>query len=365
VSARARNSDPAPLTPTQLSTLTAAATRELLWGLREVRSTVRAWRGRAAAIPDPMLRRHALDALDDKRPLLDGAALFWTLPRTRNLELIRLLVAFQILANFHDHAGERAGHGAVEAAASIRTLGAVLDIHRPWRGYFVGSPPPDDGYLDSLAFTCRSVAASLPHYDDIRPILIDHAARAEVMDIDHDARSVDRLEQLERFATARLAHPDMFWWEAAAGAPSMMSVHVALALAADKRTTPDEHARAADAYIWVGTIASLLDNYIDQHADTATDTHNYMDYYDSRESSLERMTFLIERALREVSSLPRGQRHLVLVASMIAMYLTSDSARGSQLRSSTRALTARSGTLTRALMPLLAGWRLVYREGDA
>jgi tetraprenyl-beta-curcumene synthase len=365
VSARARHPDPAPLTRTQLSALTAAATRELLWGLREVRATVRAWRARAEAIPEPTLRRHALGALDDKRPLLDGAALFWTLPRARHLKLIRLLVAFQILANFHDHAGERAGRGAVEAAASIRMLGLVLDVRRPWRGYFAESPAPDAGYLDALALTCRSAIASLPRYDVIRPILIDHAARAEVMDIDHDARGDDRPEQLQRFATARLAHPDMYWWEAAAGAPSMMSVLSILALAADKQSTTDELARAADAYVWVGTVASLLDNYIDQHADLATDTHNYMDYYGSRESGMERVTFLIERALREVSSLPRGERHLVLVASMIAMYLTSDSARETHLKSSTRALAARSGTLTRALMPLLAGWRLVYREADA
>jgi tetraprenyl-beta-curcumene synthase len=365
VPARACDRDPAPLTPAQLSALTAAATRELLWGLREVRATVRAWRARAAAIPDPMLRRQALDALKDKRPLLDGAALFWTLPRARHSELIRLLVAFQILANFHDHAGERAGHGSVEAAASIHTLGTVLDVHRPWRGYYAGSSPPDAGYLDALALTCRSAGTRLPHYAVIRPILIEHVARAEVMDIEHDVGAADRPEQLERFATDRLAHPGMHWWEAAAGAPSMMSVLVALALAADERATPDELARAADAYVWVGTVGSLLDNYIDQRSDLARGVHNYMAYYEDGERAVERVAVLIERALHEVARLPRGERHLVIVASMVAMYLTSDSARGSRLTSSTRALAARSGTLTRALMPLLAGWRLVYREADA
>jgi tetraprenyl-beta-curcumene synthase len=365
VPARARDRDPAPLTPAQLNALTAAAARELLWGLRAVRATVRAWRARAAAIPDPTLRRQALDALDDKRPLLDGAALFWTLPQGRHPELVRLLVTLQILANFHDHAGERAGRGCGEAAASIRTLGLILDVHRPWRGYFAGSLPPDGGYLDALAHTCRSISARLPQYEVIRPILSEHTARAAVMDIEH-ATAADRPGQLERFAVVRLAHPpDMEWWEAAAGAPSMMSVLVALALASDERATPDELARAADAYVWVGAVGSLLDNYIDRHDDLTTGSHNYMDYYDSPESGVARVTVLIERALREVASLSRGHHHRVLVASMIAMYLTSDSARGSRLRSSTRALATRSGTLTRTLMPLLAGWRLVYREADA
>jgi tetraprenyl-beta-curcumene synthase len=366
VPARVRDQDPAPLTPAQLSALAAAATRELLWGLREVRETVRTWRARAAAIPDPTLQRHALDALNDKRPLLDGAALFWTLPRARRPDLLRLLVTFQILANFHDHAGERAGHGCAEVAGSIRTLGAVLDVERPWGGYFAGSPPCDGGYLDALALACRSASARLPHYDVIRPILIEQTARAEVMDIDHDAGAADRPERLERFATARLADPPgMQWWEAAAGAPSMMSVMVALALAADEGTTAQELTHAANAYLWVGAVGSLLDNYIDQRDDLATGAHNYMAYYASPEDGLERVAALIERALHEVSSLPRGERHRVIVASMVAMYLTSDSARGAGFRSSTRMLAARSGTLTRALMPLLAGWRLAFREADA
>jgi tetraprenyl-beta-curcumene synthase len=331
-----------------------------------VRKTVREWRRRAAAIPDLRLRHDALAALQDKRPLLDGAGLFWILPRERQPDLIRLLVTFQILANLHDHAGERAGHGATEAAGSVRTLGLVLDAHRPWRGYFAGSPPPDGGYLDALALTCRSATLRLPHYGSVRPILIDHAARAEIMDIDHDATAADRPERLRRFTSDRIAHPrDMRWWEAAAGAPSMMSVIVALALAADERTTRDELSRATDAYIWVGAVGTLLDNYIDRDDDRATGTHNYMAYYAGRDGGAERLAAVIERTLLEVASLPRGELHLVIVASMIAMYLTSDSARGARLRSSTRALAARSGSLTRALIPVLAAWRVVYRETDA
>jgi hypothetical protein len=71
------------------------------------------------------------------------------------------------------------------------------------------------------------------------------------------------------------------------------------------------------------------------------------------------------RALEEVSSLPCGERHLVIVASMVAMYLTSDSARGPGLETATRSLVARSGALTRAPVPMLTGWRRAYREFDA
>ena len=71
------------------------------------------------------------------------------------------------------------------------------------------------------------------------------------------------------------------------------------------------------------------------------------------------------RSLREVAALRHGERHVLIVTSMTAMYLSSDGARGDELRATTRRLVAGGGTLTRALLPILRAWRLAYREMDA
>jgi tetraprenyl-beta-curcumene synthase len=368
VPATARHRDPAPLSLSQVSALIAAATRELVWGLRSVRTTVRHWQARAAAIPDPVMRRDALAALSDKRPLLDGAALFWILPTRRHQELVELLVAFQILANFHDHAGERAGAGATSEAAvagSIRTLGAIVDVERPWPGYFGTGPRADGGYLDALADTCRSASARLPGYGMARATLIAETRRAEVMDIEHQADRHARPLLLRRFAEQLGDDNGMEWWELAAGAASLMTAIVTLALAADERTTSDDLRRATDAYILVGGVGSLLDNYIDQRDDARTGAHNYMTYYPTPEIAGERLGLLIERALREVGALRRGEHHLVIVASMTAMYLTSESARSDVLQARTRELIGRGGALTKLLVPMLRAWRGAYAESDA
>jgi hypothetical protein len=317
-------------------------------------------------IPDPSMRRHALEALRDKRPLLDGAALFWILPAKRHRDLVKLLVAFQILANFHDHAGERAaGRVGGKAAGSIRTLGAVVDLEAPWDGYFDDEKPVDGGYLDALAQTCRAVSGQLPLYAAARGALIEQTSRARVMDIEH-VPGRDRPERLKRFALTQLAVPgDQEWWEVAAGAASLMAALVAIALAADEQASAEEIERAVRAYSWVGTVGSLLDNYIDQADDAATGAHNYMSYYPTRDAAEERLGVLIERAHREAGDLPRGERHLVIVSSMTAMYLTSDSAQSETLRPSTINLLERGGALTRILVPILSAWRVACGERDA
>ena len=86
-----------PLCASQIASLLRATARELVWGLPAVAHEVETWRVRASRIPDPTIRADALDALQSKRPNIDGAALFWTLPDRRDPNLLRLLVAYDIL----------------------------------------------------------------------------------------------------------------------------------------------------------------------------------------------------------------------------------------------------------------------------
>ncbi|MDB5862194.1 MAG: hypothetical protein JWQ76_5883, partial [Ramlibacter sp.] len=120
--------DPAPVTARQLAALGRSATLELGWGLRAVRHELKGWRTRALAISDPVVRRDAIAAQEDKRVLVDGAALFWTLPRRRSRELLRLLVAFQTLANYLDNASERAAAAGEADAGTAAVLVAALDV---------------------------------------------------------------------------------------------------------------------------------------------------------------------------------------------------------------------------------------------
>jgi tetraprenyl-beta-curcumene synthase len=355
---------PAPLSISQLSALGAGAARELGWGLGSVRTELDGWRTRASAIPDPSLRSDALRAQAEKRVLVDGAALFWTLPRRRQPELLRLLVAFQTLANLIDHTSERAARGdGAERASSILLLLDAVDIDRPLVGYDAEPPVADGGYVHALVQACRAGCATLPHYRAVREMLLREVNRARSFDIEHDPDEGRRAERMKQFADCEFGDTtDGMWWELTAGASSLLTAIVLLALATDEQMTKHDLRRAVDAYAWAARVSALLDNYIDQFDDATSGAHNYLAYYPATEVAVHRMSVLVDRTLREVGALRNGERHLVIVASMIAMFLSSDSARSRSLRGSTRALAAHGGALTRLLMPILRAWRVAYGQ---
>jgi hypothetical protein len=76
--------------------------------------------------------------------------------------------------------------------------------------------------------------------------------------------------------------------------------------------------------------------------------------------AIERVAQLLKRCLREASELRDGERHIVIAASMTALYLSKDSARSPAMRESTRRLAAAGGSLTQLLVPVLRLWRTAY-----
>lgn len=343
----------------QLGALAACAARELIWGLRAVRREVTVWRSRAGAIDDPLDRAEALAALADKRPLLDGAALFWVLPRQRRPDLVRVLVAFQILVNFHDRAGERATTiGQPQRGERIGTLAHALDP-----GRCLPSAYRECAYLEALALTCRHGSTALT--PAARLLLITTARQASAMDLEHGLEGRDRGALLLRFAQVEWGErDDLSWWELTAGSSALLAAIAILALGAEEA---DQHEleRVADLYLAVSTVSTLLDHYIDRDADRASGAHNYFTYYADDATGVRRLAELIDRTLRDAGRLRRGLRHRVVIAAMVAMYLTSESARRDAMRDSTAELLRASGSLTRLLVPILWTWRTVVGERDA
>jgi tetraprenyl-beta-curcumene synthase len=63
-----------------------------------------------------------------------------------------------------------------------------------------------------------------------------------------------------------------------------------------------------------------------------------------------------------VRGLHRGRRHAVLVACVVSMYLSKDSARTEQAREQTGRLVRAGGSLARLLAPVLRLWRIAYAQ---
>jgi tetraprenyl-beta-curcumene synthase len=358
--------DPIPLSARQLGALAGAAARELVWGLNAVSQEIRHWKRLARLIPEAPIREDALATLARKRAHIAGAALFWTLPERRDPGLLRLLVTYEITLEFLDNVHERAG-GRANGRQLHRALVEALDPTMPISDYYLLHPWRDDGgYLRALVQACRVGCHSLPRYPETRELLLQGARRcAEVQSLNHEAEVLACGGGLRDWAEAEFGRQaDASWWEMTAAASSSIGTHALLALAACPHR--QNWARVNAAYVpWLCAVSTLLDSYADAAADAPRGAHSYLDYYADREAAVMRLSELIRRSAREASGLPDGDRHSVILACMLAMYLSNDRVRTPAMRSSTARLVAAGGSLTRVLLPVLRLWRITYRQRSA
>jgi tetraprenyl-beta-curcumene synthase len=359
--------------------------RELVWGLWEVSREVRHWRARAAGIPDAALRIDALRSLADKRASTDGAALFWILPDRRSPNLLRLLVAFEVMADFLDSASERGAHagtgGGVHAGTESRVhpgtesgvqlhlaLSEALDPgaplsayyrHHPWRG--------DGGYLQALVAACQGRCARLASYERVRAAAIRAATLARVLGINHEPDPATRDAALRAWARVQArGWSELAWFESTAAASGWLTVLALLALADGGEGEPLHEHRVLDAYAaylpWISLAGTMLDSYVDWAQDIAEGEHSYVAHYPSAREAVERLAQLVREATLRARALPDGSRHTVIVACMVAMYLSKDSARTPQMCAGTRCVVRAGGSLARLLLPVLRVWRVLYAQ---
>jgi tetraprenyl-beta-curcumene synthase len=355
----------APVTTHQLRALTLSAGRELMWGLCEVKAELSQWRKRAHAIPDSSTRDHAIAAMDEGRVLVDGAALFWILPPRRRRELLRLLVAFQTLLNFFDLALEREARGPDKRPGSWMWLAReALDLTRPPPVREIQAQLGDDGgYLSALVMACRGGCANLPNYQHAHGLLVREATRSRAFEIEHDRDAPRRSATMQAHVAQHFSEvTDIACWELVGGASALLTAMAVLALAADEATTPDDLLQAADAYVWVASAAALLDSYVDRPADVCSGAHNWFDYYPTDAHATRRAAELLQGAVSRISALRNAERHVVIVGSMAALALSSDTARRTDLREITATMARSGGGMTRLLIPILRTWRMAYRR---
>jgi tetraprenyl-beta-curcumene synthase len=354
------------------------------------------WQRRARRIPDPVLRRLALDALA-KRGNIEGAAAFAAFaPRARRAKVTRATSAFQAAYNLLDMLGEQPspdpvldgrrlhealvyavtprgdarGNETVAAASGNGTGRTGGDPRKP------AGPAPldwyehhpqrrDGGYLDELIEECRDAFAELPAHLACAPSAQAAAARIvafQSLNLSKSQGEHTGLEQWAREATP--AHTGLQWWETAAAAGSSLGVHVLIAAAAEPLLDAGEVRALAQAYFpWIGGLHSLLDNLIDKREDEAAGHRSLIEYY-GPEQAAQRMRWIAEQALHKAGELPHSRRHVVILAAMIGNYLATPEAHSPELKPIGASVLATVGALERPTMLTFELRRLPTRLAD-
>jgi tetraprenyl-beta-curcumene synthase len=324
------------------------------------------WKALARAIPDGPIREDALSALFDKRGQTDGAAMFSILPRTRNLSLLRLLVAYQIIWDFLDSVNERGAHVGVANGRQLHlALIDALDPGRPISDYYRHHPwREDSGYLRALVGVCRESCAELPSYERVRRLVIEEAGRAQVLALNHEPDPAHRDSMLRAWASREFPQGhDASWFELSGASSAGLTIFALLALASEPTCIEGEIARTRCAYFpWTSTLAAMLDSYVDQAEDTANGDHSYIDHYPTSELAIDHVCLMVKRCLREARTLENSEKHILIVTSMVAMYLSKDSASTPAMRGATKRIVNTGGSLTRTLLPILRLWRIACSQ---
>jgi tetraprenyl-beta-curcumene synthase len=326
------------------------------------------WRAHAAEIPNATIREDALAALKHKRPNTDGAALLWVIPARRCPRLLRLLVAYEIMGDFLDSLVEHGAHmGIVNGRQLHLALVDAVDIDRPISDYYLHHPWQDDGgYLPRLVEACRYGCATLPSYRSVRPLLIRAARLAQVQGLNHELDMTLREAVLQAWAVQEGdAGSGLGWYETAGAASAWLTVLALMAVAAEPEPSGTQAHEVFLAYFpWIALAATLLDSYDDLIEDQLNNANSYLARYGSFDLVVQRVKELVRRATCEARALHNGERHAVIVASMIALYLTKDSVCTPEMVATSRMLLRSGGSLPMLLRPVLRAWRLLYSLRD-
>lgn len=339
--------------------------RELTWTLPLAAREIRRWRKLAARIPDPAIRSDALSSFAYKRVNIDGAALFCILSTSRDLRLLRLLVAYQILWDFLDSMNERgADRGMTNGRYLHLALVDALDPALPISDYYRYHPwREDNGYLRSLVSVCRRECSLLPSYEAVSPLVLREANRAQVLAINHDPDGTRRDRELRHWARCEFpAECHASWFELTAAASAGLTIFALLTATTKPNVNVAELEQVRRAYSpWISATATMLDSYVDQSEDEKNGEHSYVSHYPRTLTAL-RVSELVRRATLEAAALSNGERHVLIVTSMAAMYLSNDRARTVAMRNDARALIRAGGPLVALLLPVLRLWRVAYAQ---
>jgi tetraprenyl-beta-curcumene synthase len=296
-----------------------------------VKRETRRWAKRAAEIPDPILRRVALETMRAEHSNYEGAGAFATfVPLRRRATVVRAAVAYQLAYDYADSLAELPADDRVANGRALHeALHAALSPGMPHPDYYLHHDRrKDGGYLRELVEACRPAVESLPSW----PEVADRARAMAQLVVEFQALNHAPAElvvaKLSAFATsAPLQGAQLRWWETAAGCASSVGIFALIAASAQPSLTMWEAAAIERAYVpWIGGLHVLLDSLVDWPHDAATGNHSLIAHYPSRAEMACGMGEIADAAVRSVRTLPQPRQHELLLAAMAGLYLARPSA---------------------------------------
>ncbi|NGP44226.1 tetraprenyl-beta-curcumene synthase family protein [Bacillaceae bacterium SIJ1] len=295
----------------------------------EVHNQLKEWKARAATIPDDELREQALKSIDHKTFHCEGGAVYALLSGKAHFkECVKFIVAYQTISDYLDNLCDRSTsldpvdfEALHESMAHALTPGAV-----PVNYYRHRTEQNDEGYLQALVETCQGVLARLPAYDLIADHLLTLEGYYADLQIHKHVKKEEREERLIRwFEAHRHTVPEMTWYEFSACAGSTLGIFCLASYAFHSSFTKEDAGQIYQGYFpYVQGLHILLDYFIDQEEDRMEGDLNFCEYYESRESMIQRFEHFVTKADDHLRGIPNEKFHRLVNRGLLGLYLSDD-----------------------------------------
>jgi tetraprenyl-beta-curcumene synthase len=328
--------------------------------LPEVRRELAFWRGRAAVIPDPELRKQALASMTTKQFHCEGGAVYAAANLPFRHVLIPLIVAFQTISDYLDNLCDRSTSLDPQDFRQLHQsmLDAVDPSAPPGEYYAYRSEQNDGRYLPDLVRACQACIRRLPSYQQVAPQVREWVGLyGDLQVFKHIRRDLRERSLLQWWDRHKAGCKDVFWNEFAAATGSTLGVFALFLAAAHPSLPKHTEQQVAEAYFpYVCGLHILLDYLIDQEEDRLGGDLNFCFYYDDPDLAYSRIAYMAEQARHSVERLEHAAFHRMIIEGLLALYLSDPKVRHQREVRKVSRMLMKNSPLTRLFFWINSVW---------
>lgn len=292
----------------------------------QVKEELNKWKKLAEQIPDPELRKQALDSIHNKTFHCEGGAVYAAANFSQKDVLIPLIVAYQTISDYLDNLCDRSSSHRPENFATLHRsmMDAVSLSHSDQDYYSFNDEKNDGGYLTELVLTCHRSIRQLPHYEKVKTkiqwlasLYCDLQIHKHTSIEEREKRLISWWEKHQQFAQ------ELHWHEFAAAAGSTLGIFHLFQAASEQKEIESRKNLILQAYFpWICSLHILLDYFIDLEEDALGGDLNFISYYNHPQDIYERIQFIAEQAKKTASLLPDSAFHHMIIDGLLGLYLS-------------------------------------------
>jgi tetraprenyl-beta-curcumene synthase len=331
-----------------------------------VRSQLRRWDARAAAIPDQRLQGLALGKLRNEGFDFEAVAMIATIAPARYRErAVEAIMALQVMFAYLDALTEQPTADPIRDGLQYsRALVDAVNVSAQPRGdYYAYYRGDGDGdYLSDLAVAARGALLGLPAVDSIAEVISTAAVRCAEAQVRVHAAARSGNEQLQRWATHEARGTELQWREWLFGAMgSVIAAHALIASAADDRTTHEQANEIDSTYLSLCAVTTALDQIVDHEGDVLTGEQSYLHLYETPQILAEQIVAVARLVIERARTIPNGPHHAMILSGVVSYYTSEPGAMGELARPVTEHVQRQLRPFITPTLATMRAWRLAKR----